>query len=136
MTFRSNSWNVHPEKLIFNNGVTLYKYINGALKGVMAWIDFVKMNCRIIQLFNLFNILIFLFFFIFKFCVAIFCCLEGLTQWKHQNPSWIQGFIQAILMSGRRHKKLNLLFKFSNSIFVKFYIKAYWPWTCIQNRLV
>ena len=29
-----------------------------------------------------------------------------------------EGFIQAILMSGRRHKKLNLLFDFSNSILI------------------
>ena len=37
----------------------------------------------------------------------------------------IQGFIQAILMYGRRHKKLNLLIEFSNSIFIKFCFKAY-----------
>ena len=36
-----------------------------------------------------------------------------------------QGFIQAILMSGRRHKKLNLLIEFSNAIFIKFYFKAH-----------
>ena len=45
----------------------------------------------------------------------------------------VQGFIQAILMSGRRHKKLNLLIEFS--IFIKFYFKAYWRLTCIQNKL-
>ena len=45
----------------------------------------------------------------------------------------VQGFIQAILMSGRRHKKLNLLIEFS--IFIKFYFKAYWRWICIQNKL-
>ena len=39
------------------------------------------------------------------------------------DPS--QGFIQAILMSVRRHKKLNLLIEFSNSIFIKFYLKTY-----------
>ena len=38
----------------------------------------------------------------------------------------IQGFIQAILMSIRWHKKLNLLIEFSNSIFIKFYFKAFW----------
>ena len=38
-----------------------------------------------------------------------------------------QEFIQAILTFGRRHKKLNLLIEFSNSIFIKFYFKAYWP---------
>ena len=43
-----------------------------------------------------------------------------------------QGFVQAILMSGRRHKKL---IEFSNSIFLRFYFKAYWRWTCIQNKL-
>ena len=36
-----------------------------------------------------------------------------------------QGFIQAILMSGRWYKKLNLLIEFSNSIFVKFYFETY-----------
>ena len=41
----------------------------------------------------------------------------------------------AILMSGRQHKKLSLLIEFSNSILIKFYFKAYWRWTCIQNRL-
>ena len=39
--------------------------------------------------------------------------------------STLQKFIQAILMSGRPHKKLNLLIEFSNSIFIKFYFKAY-----------
>ena len=38
-------------------------------------------------------------------------------------------------MSGRRHKKLNLLIKFSDSIFIKFDVKAYLRWTCIQNKL-
>ena len=38
-------------------------------------------------------------------------------------------------MSGRRHKKLNLLIKFSNFIFTKFYFKPYWRWTFIQNNL-
>ena len=37
-----------------------------------------------------------------------------------------QGFIQAILMSVRRHKKFNLLIEFSNRIFIKFYFKANW----------
>ena len=45
------------------------------------------------------------------------------------------GFIWAVLMSGRQHKKLNLLIVFSNSIFIKFDVKAYWRWTCIQNKL-
>ena len=41
----------------------------------------------------------------------------------------MQGFIQAILISSRRHKKLNLLIEFWNSIFRKFYFEAY------QNKL-
>ena len=47
----------------------------------------------------------------------------------------LQAFIQAILLSDRRHKKLNLLIEFSNSISLKFYFKANWHWTCIQNKL-
>ena len=46
-----------------------------------------------------------------------------------------QGFIQAILMSCRQHKILNLLIEFSNSIFIKICFKAYWCGTCIQNKL-
>ena len=46
-----------------------------------------------------------------------------------------QGFIQGIFMSRRRYRKLNLLIEFSNSIFIKFYFKAYWRWTFIQNKL-
>ena len=46
-----------------------------------------------------------------------------------------QGFIQAILMSVRLYKKLNLLIEYSNSMFIKFYFKAYWFWPCIQNKL-
>ena len=45
-----------------------------------------------------------------------------------------QGFIQAILKSGRQHKNLNLLIEFSNSIFKKLCFKAYWRWTYIQNK--
>ena len=37
-----------------------------------------------------------------------------------------QGFIQGILMSGRRHKRRNVLIEFPNSIFIKIYLKAYW----------
>ena len=47
----------------------------------------------------------------------------------------LQGFIQALLMSGRQHKMLNLLSEFSNSIFIKIYFKAYWYWTYIRNTL-
>ena len=42
------------------------------------------------------------------------------------NIHTLQEFIHAILMSVRRHKKLNLLIEFSNSIFIKFYFKAFW----------
>ena len=42
------------------------------------------------------------------------------------NQCCFQGFIQAILMSVRRHKQLNLLTEFWNSIFIKFYFKAFW----------
>ena len=38
------------------------------------------------------------------------------------DQSFYQGFIQAILMSGRQQKKLNLRTELSNSIF----IKAHW----------
>ena len=45
---------------------------------------------------------------------------------KAKSQAGNLGFIQAILMSGRRYKKLSLLIEFSNSIFIKFYFKAYW----------
>ena len=32
---------------------------------------------------------------------------------------------------GKYHKKLSVLTEFLNSIFIKFYFKAYWCWTCI-----
>ena len=38
-------------------------------------------------------------------------------------------------MSGRWYKILNLRTEFSNSIFIKICFKAYWRWTCIQNKL-
>ena len=44
--------------------------------------------------------------------------------WKYWYIFLLQGFVQAILMSSRRHKKLNLLIEFSNSIFIKFCFKA------------
>ena len=43
-----------------------------------------------------------------------------------QLKVWYKGFIQAILIFVRRHKKLNLLIEFSNSIFITFYFKAFW----------
>ena len=62
-------------------------------------------------------------------------------QWKLQWEQWrrysiLQGFIQAILMSGRRHKKLNLLIEFSNSFFIKSNFKAFWHQNYVQNTLV
>ena len=33
----------------------------------------------------------------------------------------------------RQHKKLNLLIEFSNSIFIKFYLKAFWCCYFVQN---
>ena len=54
-----------------------------------------------------------------------------LLHWEIQ----IQGYIQAILMSGRPHKKLNLVIEFSNSTFIKFYFKACWCLKiCIRNK--
>ena len=43
--------------------------------------------------------------------------------WTNSSPSYFQGFIQAILMSGRWHKKLNLLIWLSNSIFINLILK-------------
>ena len=48
-----------------------------------------------------------------------------LHPYTHLN-NHLQGFIQAISMSGRRHKKLNLQIEFSNSIFIKFCFKGFW----------
>ena len=47
-------------------------------------------------------------------------------------------YIQAILMSGRWHKKLNLLLEFWNSVFIKCYFEAYQNKLALslQNRLV
>ena len=42
---------------------------------------------------------------------------------KTFSPVARQGFIQAILMSGRQHRKLNLLIEFKNSIFKKINLK-------------
>ena len=47
-----------------------------------------------------------------------------------------QGFIQAILMPVRRHKKLNLLIEFSNSIFIKFYFIAFQHKSFVQNTFL
>ena len=40
-----------------------------------------------------------------------------------KNNAWVR-FIQAILMSDRRHKKLSLLIEFRNSIFIKLYFET------------
>ena len=69
-----------------------------------------------------------------KFCwfqKFLFCMIFTLKSF-HWMPQ--QGFIQAILMSGRRHRKLSLLIEFLKSIFIKYYFKASWCWTCIQNK--
>ena len=52
----------------------------------------------------------------------------NLSYQRHENVTSfpLHGFIQAILMSGRRLKKFNLLIEFSNTIFIKKYFKAYW----------
>ena len=52
----------------------------------------------------------------------------------YQQCSDNQVFIQAMLMSGRQHKKTQS-YECPNSIFIKFYFKAYWKLTCIHNRL-
>ena len=49
--------------------------------------------------------------------------------------SSLTGIYPNNLMSGSRLKKLNRLTEFSNSIFIKFYFKAYLRWTCIQIKL-
>ena len=49
------------------------------------------------------------------------------------NENDIGGFIQAILMSVRWHKKLT---EFWNSIFIKSYFKAFWHWNYVQNTLI
>ena len=46
------------------------------------------------------------------------------------------GIYPSNFVSVRRHKKLNLLTEFSNSIFIKFYFKAFWHWKFVQNWLV
>ena len=76
--------------------------------------------------------------FYFDFFVATLSLYKSkLHNWSNfcSEQDLVEGFIQAILMSGRRHKILNLLIEFSNSIFIKIYFKAYWRWTCIQNKL-
>ena len=50
---------------------------------------------------------------------------EGSIKWELNQvfSLYHQGFIQAILMSSRQHKKLDLLTEFYNSIFIKFILK-------------
>ena len=62
-------------------------------------------------------------------------------RWGHTvtNTNNEQRFIQAILMSGRRHKKFSVLIEFSNSLFINIivkHIKTCWRETCIQYKLV
>ena len=47
----------------------------------------------------------------------------------------MQGFIQAICVSGKYYEKLNLLIEFTNLDFIKFYFKAYWSGISIQIKL-
>ena len=59
------------------------------------------------------------------------CTVPPIVLKERENKTvlkliYIQRFIQAVLMSSRRHKKLNLPIKFSNSIFIKCDFKAYW----------
>ena len=60
---------------------------------------------------------------------------KNTSGWLLLKSGYVRGFIQAILISGRRHKKLNFLIEFLNLIFIKFYFKASWCSTCIQNKL-
>ena len=69
---------------------------------------------------------------------SIFTGLQRKPKMMNQNASpakrtvWsgpLPEIFPSILMSGRRHKKLNLLIEFWNSIFIKFYFEAH------QNKL-
>ena len=62
----------------------------------------------------------------------VYLIVKNTALWKsietspYKKKQYIEEvFIQTILMSGRRHKNLNLLIEFSNSIFIKFCFKAY-----------
>ena len=50
---------------------------------------------------------------------------RGLAKKEEGGVFERQGFIQAILMPGRWHKKLNFLIEISKSIFIKFYSKHF-----------
>ena len=52
----------------------------------------------------------------------LYSLIKKAKEWNIQNIT-DQGFIQAILMSGRRHKKLNLLTEFSTQSSKKFILK-------------
>ena len=68
-------------------------------------------------------------------CVGLFSllCLDFLWSYFCFQIQTFR-FIWAVLMSGRWHKKLSLLIKLSNSIFIKFDVKPFWCWVCIQNK--
>ena len=71
-------------------------------------------------------------------CFSTDCSLKHLLlkfakviKVRHTNYKFVtQRFIQAILMFGKRHKKLNLLIESLRSIWLQFYFQAY------RNRLV
>ena len=48
-----------------------------------------------------------------------------IDPWVKMFDRSVQGFIQAIVMSGRWHKKLNFLIEFQDSIFILFYFKKH-----------
>ena len=52
----------------------------------------------------------------------LYSLIKKAKEWNIQNIT-DQGFIQAILMSGRQHKKLNLLTEFSTQSSKKFILK-------------
>ena len=69
-----------------------------------------------------------------KYCkISYLFFLHYNILWTTDNSKYdeivYQGFIQAILMSSRQYKKLNLLIEYWNSIFIKFYFWAH------QNKL-
>ena len=91
---------------------------------LLRWLTFLLRSQTVILTVFLFRISFFL-------LTLVFVVQWLSLHWEIQ----IQGYIQAILMSGRRHKKLNLLIEFSNSTFIKFYFKACWCLKiCIRNK--
>ena len=58
--------------------------------------------------------------YIWNICSAINCCNSS------DNQVLRELYIQAILMSGRWHKRLNRLIEFWNSVFLNFCFNSYW----------